>query len=843
MTDKILYPGSLHNHTCYSNFRLKDSTNTVSGLIQTAINLNHKVIAFTEHETIAEFIEVEEEAEKVKDQLKVIRGNEIYLTRTGMTKENYDGKKDGFWHFILLAKDAIGNQQLRELSTRAWLRSWKRGRMRRVPTYYKDLEDVVKTNKGHVIGSTACLGGYLDVLLMRQAQTPDTEARKDFDIEIKNWLDMMRNIFADGDFYLELQPSNTDEQIYCNKKLIELGKKYNIPCIITTDSHYARPENRNAHRAFLKSQDGDREVDEFYSGTYMMDDKEVHDYLDYLNEEDIQKIYQNIIEIANKCENYSLKKPLKIPELDWVQPKIDDVKLRELLVFYRRDIPELWEFAHSKFKSDKLLAALILERLDEHKEWQNKKYYDEINACLEDTRISSEVNNVHWSAYYLNMMKIVDGIWAAGSLEGPGRGSAAGFLLLYILGIIQVDPIRETSPLFRWRFINPERVSVMDIDIDCERGRRQAVLNKFRELYGEDRVANVLTLRTETSKSAIQSACRGLGVNSDEAAYLSGMIEADRGQQRTLHQTFYGDEKKGIKPNKQFVNEMTHNYPEVWEIAQQIEGLISGYGQHAGGVIFVDESFMNTTALMRAPNGEIMIQFDLHKAEECGLIKYDILSIDALDKIHNTIDLLCEYGYVKKKSTLKETYESVIGVYNLERDDPKMWELLWNHKINSMFQMEKQSGIQGIDMIHPKSVDELAILNSVIRLMPQKKGDVTPLEKWKNYRQDITLWYDEMMNNGLSDKEMNWLKNSPFLTDGLCITQEDLMSLTMAPELGGNPLSFADKARKVIGKKQMDKVDDLHKEFIDNAINSGCSSTLANYVWNYLFSIQMGYSL
>ena len=220
MTDKISYPGSLHNHTCYSNFRLKDSTNTVSGLIQTAINLNHKVIAFTEHETIAEFIEVEEEAEKVKDQLKVIRGNEIYLTRTGMTKENYDGKKDGFWHFILLAKDAIGNQQLRELSTRAWLRSWKRGRMRRVPTYYKDLEDVVKTNKGHVIGSTACLGGYLDVLLMRQAQTPDIEARKDFDIEIKNWLDMMRNIFADGDFYLELQPSNTDEQIYCNKKLI-----------------------------------------------------------------------------------------------------------------------------------------------------------------------------------------------------------------------------------------------------------------------------------------------------------------------------------------------------------------------------------------------------------------------------------------------------------------------------------------------------------------------------------------------------------------------------------------------------------------------------------------------
>ena len=233
-----------------------------------------------------------------------------------------------------------------------------------------------------------------------------------------------------------------------------------------------------------------------------------------------------------------------------------------------------------------------------------------------------------------------------------------------------------------------------------------------------------------------------------------------------------GDIENDWKPIKQFVYEMTENYPEVWEVASKIEGLICGIGIHAGGVIFVDEPFTNSAALMRAPDGTVVTAFELHDCEDVSLIKYDLLSVEALDKIHNCIDLLCDYGYVKRKETLKETYESIIGIYSLERTAPKMWEMIWEHKITSLFQMEKQSGIQGIALTHPQSVDELAILNSVIRLMAQEKGAEQPLNKFARFKNDISLWYKEMKSYGLTDKEMEILEPVVKISYGICESQE-----------------------------------------------------------------------
>lgn len=154
------------------------------------------------------------------------------------------------------------------------------------------------------------------------------------------------------------------------------------------------------------------------------------------------------------------------------------------------------------------------------------------------------------------------------------------------------------------------------------------------------------------------------------------------------------------------------------------------------------------------------------------LIKYDALSVEAMDKIQTCIDLLCEYGYIERKNSLKETYESVVGIYNLERNDLNMWKMVWDHKISSLFQMEQQSGIQGIKLIKPRNVGELATLNSVIRLMAQEKGGETPLETWVKYRKNINLWYDEMRQYGLSEEEIKWLANYPDITDGICESQE-----------------------------------------------------------------------
>ena len=197
---------------------------------------------------------------------------------------------------------------------------------------------------------------------------------------------------------------------------------------------------------------------------------------------------------------------------------------------------------------------------------------------------------------------------------------------------------------------------------------------------------------------------------------MASLIPADRGQVRTLKQCYYGDIENGFEPIPLFIQQMKE-YPEVWEVAQKIENLICRVGEHAGGVIFVEDDFTNYTGLMRVPNGDIVTQFDLHDCEDTSLIKIDLLSVEGLDKIHNCLDLLIQNKLVKPGETLKETYEKVIGIYNLEREAPEMWKMVWEHKIQALFQMEQQSGIQGIALTKPESVEDLAHLNSVIRLM------------------------------------------------------------------------------------------------------------------------------
>ena len=379
------------------------------------------------------------------------------------------------------------------------------------------------------------------------------------------------------------------------------------------------------------------------------------------------------------------------------------------------------------------------------------------------------------------------------------------------------------------------------MDVDIEGGRRTQVLDHLRQIYGSDRVSNVATFGTEKAKSAILTACRGLGIDVDIAQYLSSMVEADRGTQRSLKQTFYGDEENDMLPNKQFVKEMTENYPEVWEVAQKIEGVVCRTGIHAGGVIFVDEPFTDSTALMRAPDGTIITQFDLHDSEKASLIKYDLLSVEALDKMHICLDLLAEQNYIQTEPTLKETYEKVVGIYNLERNDKKMWEMTWRHEINSLFQMEQQSGIQGIALTRPESVDDLATLNSVIRLMAQEKGAEQPLNKFARFKRNINLWYQEMDNYGLTEAEQKLLEPVVKLSYGICESQEKFMTLVQMPECGGFELSWADSLRKAIAKKNPAGYEALQKEYFEKIKEKGLSPNLCNYVWNVLVATSKGY--
>ena len=433
----------------------------------------------------------------------------------------------------------------------------------------------------------------------------------------------MDKCFGHGNFFLEMQPSHQEDQIIVNNTILKLSKELDVPYIITTDAHYLKKEDRYTHEIFLKSNEDegkDRETGEFYATTYFMSEEEIHEYMDkYIGRENVQKGIDNTNLIWDMVEEYSLEQKLNIP----YEPT--DLREPDVILYnrYKEKIELLKDFYESEYPCDRHLVRNIVEKIEScQEELANDKTYDAINTCLKVIKNTSDKMGTQWSAYLLQTRAFVDTIWEAGSLCGPSRGSGGGFILLYILGIIQINPLRETTRLYYWRFLHEFRASPLDIDLDCEGAKRDTIIQILQEKYGGiRRVAKVQTILRMKSKNAIISACRGLGIPNEEAQYLSSFIGAERGIQYTLKQVYYGDAENGLSPNMEFVHLMRDKYPEVWEVASKIEGLISGVGQHAGGVILTPSDITDYCALMRVSSGDIVTQFDLHKAEKTGQFK------------------------------------------------------------------------------------------------------------------------------------------------------------------------------------------------------------------------------
>lgn len=409
-------------------------------MLNYAEELGHKVIAFTDHETVSSWIKIEKAAKKHPD-LKVLRGNEIYLCRNGLNSDNFNKDNDRYYHFVLIARDLIGAKQIFEISTRAWKRSYMARGMRRVPTYYQDLFDIIGANPGHVIGSTACLGGALPTQILRGTS----------DEKLNAWIGQMINIFGKDNFFLEMQPSKNKEQIIVNRKLLEFANTWELGYIITTDSHYMKESDRVIHKAYLNAQNGDREIDDFYATTYMMGTEEIESYMRHSFEDMsiVRESYKTIERIGEMCEDFSLAKPLKIPELKWRElPETLDSEI-ETKAFEK--MPTLYKFAKSSYKSDRYLVNAVIAGIQSHPDLQNDEAYAALEDNLQRTWESSEVNKARWSAYFLNLQRNIDECWNAGTIVGPARGSGGGFLLLYCLDIIQMNTLRETTKTFPWR--------------------------------------------------------------------------------------------------------------------------------------------------------------------------------------------------------------------------------------------------------------------------------------------------------------------------------------------------------------------------------------------------------
>lgn len=859
---------SLHVHTDYSNIRMLDSINQLPLLFDRCREIELAGVAITDHETLSGHIKAMQELEKrrnkykeqfekekdeekkayIKKELdywnnfKLILGNEIYLTRNGLAKDNYVKGKDKYYHFILLAKDAEGHKQLRELSSRAWSHSFRQY-IERVPTYYKDIEEIIGANPGHVIGSTACLGSKFANLIR---EFLDTGRSKEVVTKLDNFIKWCHKQFGKENFFIELQSSESDEQNEYNKCALAFAKSRDLKVVLTTDAHYLRKEDRPIHKAYLNAGEGDRETDAFYSGTYLQTVEDIKGYLKNIDDEDINWILENTNYVASQIEEYSLYHKEIVPkvELEFKEVRVDNFSIITHII-KKNNLEYISKFLTSQSDQDRCYINNIFygltEKIKDVNEWE--KYLVQVEKEVAEVwEITQKIGN-DLSSYFNTMSKVVDIMWNEGdSLVGVSRGSAGGFVSNYLLGITQMDPIKYGIEEMYWRFIHRDRPELPDVDTDFQASKRPkvtAALKKYFESIGGE-VYNIATFGTETAKAALQTAARGLGYDSDLSLYISSLVPIDRGKVRTLSQCYYGDEEKDFKPIPLFIAAM-EQYPDIWKVAQKVEGNICRRGLHACGMLIVNEDFCEHNAIMKAPNGTLCSQFELHDSEYMGGVKFDALTTDALDRIRTCLDLLLKYGYIEWYNNLKETYEKYVGLKNLDYDTEEMWQEIGENKIGNLFQYDTPVGLATAKLVKPKNTMELAIANSLMRLMADESG-IMPSDTFERYKNNIKLWYDEMRRYKLTEDEIKVMEKHLLKNSGVCESQEGIMLISMDEKISGFSVKEANKLRKTIAKKKLAEIDSMHEMFMNKGHEMGTSDNLLNYVWNVQVKRQLGYS-
>lgn len=827
-----------HNHTEDSNALLgfPDVLCKIPELIQTAYDLGLDGITITEHEGISSHIEALKYYEKMdKDRpFHLGLGNEIYLLEEWEDEENRNSEaKHPYYHFVLTALDTEGHHQLRQLSTRAWLRAYKQFIWRR-PTYYKDLEEIIKPNQGHVIASTACLGSRIDKLLVESNYPQATfECYR------------LQQIFGKDNFYLEIQPAKEkdNEQSIVNRKLWKIHQDNNIKIIPTTDTHYIKKEDAVYHKVYLQSQEGDREVDDFYATAYLMSPDELRKHLriDFTDEQ-IDQMFEWSCELGKRIGEYNIRHDPIIPmapesafDEGW-KATHDFKKWYDKYPNFKyysskdRNIHEQYFF----YQIEKGLQSKVVER------GKNiEKYIARLNEEWTELKIISEQLNTSMPSYYSTMSFIIDLIWDVGSLAMPARGSGAGFLTCYLLDITQIDPVPLGDYFPSWRHLNHLRgVELPDIDNDSEASKKKLITQAMKDFFGHDRVLNVATFSKISSKTAIEKACRGLGISDDVAGYLKSLVPVNRGKVSSLKECIYGNEKKGIKPVYTLVNEMA-KYPNLTESCLKLEGLKTNRGQHAAGVIVCNEPYTNYIASIKSADGTDTTCYNLWDAEEASCIKFDMLSVVAADKIHKTMDYLLKYGKIKWQGSLKATYNKYIHPDVLEYDDPDMWAIL--PFIYSVFQFDTPISSKALSATKPKSVMDLSAANSLLRLMPDG-ADETPIDRYIRYKNNHQEWVNDTVIFGLNDVERECLWE--YLADayGLADSQEKIMRLSMDKRVSGYTLKEANKLRKSIAKKDEKLQAEAKAQFFEYGHKLGTREVFLDYIWNVVFAASMGYS-
>ena len=829
----------VHSHSEYSNLRLIDSINRPRDMILTAYQLGMSGIILTDHESVSGHVKWLNEERDLKEkglippEFKCGCGNEIYLVDDRNNIQRY-------WHFILAAKNTEGHRALRELSSIAWYNGFSSKGLMRVPTQKDELAEIVKKYPNTLIATSACLGGELPHLVAKlvdaEKKSLSEEEILNIKLEIVAFLRYCVDLFGD-DFYIEIAAADSKDQKVFNQRIKSIAESQGIKIVIGSDAHYLTANERELHKAYLNSKEGEREVDNFYYFAHMMDNEEAYGYIsDIYSEEDFKEFCENSMEIYNKIEDYDIFRNPIIPEVK-VIPKECPVSLEWV---EKHTYPVLYNLIISNNIQEKYWVSECLNALVNKNLW-NGKYLERLEIEAKVIKTIGEKLGDCLFKYFNTFQHFIDLFWECGSIVGPGRGSAVCFLSNYLLGITQLDPVVWNLPY--WRFLNEERVELPDIDIDLTPSKRKKIFEAIRKERGELNCVQVCTFGTEGTRSAIAAACRGYrseeypdGIEVETAQFLSGLIPMERGFLWSIHDVVYGNEEKDRKPNETFIKEVS-KYPGLLEIIQSIEGLICKRGQHASGVILYNNSPYDTNALMRSPNGDLTTQFDLHMSEQCGDVKYDFLVTEICDKITICIDMLQKEGFFEHDLGLRQVYDRYLHPAVLNLEDSRMWDALGNGTVMDVFQFSTGVGLATAKQIKPRDPVQLTSANALMRLMGEK-GKERPMDRYCRLKNDMQLWYREVRSRGLSEEEIKILEPYYLPNFGTPCSQEDLMEVCMDKNIAHFTLAEANMARKIVAKKQVKKVPELKEKFISQCPNR----VLGEYVWETVMEPQMSYA-
>ena len=754
----------LHNHTFHS---VLDGLTKIHDLVDKVKELGMEAAAVTDHGTMSGILDYYKTAKKAG--IKPIIGIETYVA----TRSRFDrdpGKDKQRFHLTVLAMNNTGFHNLMKLSTRANLEGM----------YYKpriDHDLLEELNEGLIVLS-GCASGEIGVALKED----DYDRAR----EIAKWY---KSILGDR-YYLELQDhghpkSNThwDVQAKINEGLIKLSKELGIEMVVTCDGHYLTHEYQDAHEILLC----------VGTGSYLSDEKrmslkdfELHltdprDIIDHWGEE-FPEVIRNTKKIADRCDV--------------------EIELGRILI-PKYPVPD-GENEHSYLL--RLTYQGLLQRYNgASKEEAEKLDPDEIIPKLSDEvreRAEMELGvmgNMGYEGYFLIVQDFINWGKSQGIVFGPGRGSAAGSIVAYALNITDLDPLKY-GLLFE-RFLNPDRISMPDIDVDIQDTRRDEVIEYCAKKYGEDHVSNIATFGKMFGRMAVRDVARVLEVPYAESDRLAKLVPPpNQGRHIPL--------SVSIKEDADLRNEYENNptAKEVLDYAIQLEGTIRSHGVHACGVVIAPDTLANYIPLEMAQKGVVATQFPMGEVEELGLLKMDFLGLSNLTIINNAMRII------------RKAYKKEINLSELPLDDKKTYELFQRGDTTGVFQLESAGMKRYLRGLKPTTFEDIIAMVALYRPGPMQFID--SFIRRKHGEEEITYLHSGMKNS---------LKN----TYGILVYQEQFMQISK--EWCGFTGGQADTLRKAVGKKKIDLMKKVKPEFVEGAVKvGGATKEIAETFWTQL---------